>query len=257
MCLAVLALGHTPGMAALVAANRDEFHARPSAPAARWPAEPAVYGGRDLQGGGTWMAASGAGRYALVTNYRDFTRQMMSGAPSRGALVENFLRGAESPAAYMARVRAEGERYNGFNLIVGDTATAWYYGNRGGAPRELAPGVYAISNHLLDTPWPKLLRVKTAFERLLAAHPSPDVEALYAALHDREPAADSELPATGMSLDRERLLSSPFIVDPAYGTRASTVLRLHANGSGELFERRYDAQGQATGDTQLHWPHGG
>lgn len=257
MCLAVLALRRIAGLPVLIAANRDEYHARPAAPAARWPAPegappdaPAIYGGRDLQAGGSWMGVSDAGRYALVTNFRDPGRQQAA-APSRGALVEAWLRADDDAAAYLARLHAEGERYNGFNLIVGDGGRAWYYSNRGGAPRELAPGVYALSNHLLDTPWPKLARVKGAFERLIEAAPQPDLPALYAALHDCTPAADAELPDTGIGLDRERLLSSPFIVSPDYGTRCSTVLALRADGTGELHERRFDPHGHASGDTDL------
>ena len=153
------------------------------------------------------------------------------------------------------RLHAEGERYNGFNLIVGDAGRAWYYGNRGDAPRELPAGIYGLSNRLLDTPWPKLVRVRQAFARLIAqAGPGlPATDALYAMLHDRACAADDELPRTGLPLERERMLGSPFIVSPDYGTRASTVLALHAEGGGELHERCYDPQGLAAGDSDLSW----
>ncbi|WP_019939613.1 NRDE family protein [Bordetella sp. FB-8] len=254
MCLAVLALRSIPGVPVLVAANRDEFHARPAAPAARWDGEPAIHAGRDLQAGGTWMGATEDGRFALVTNYREPGRQR-SGAPSRGALVQDWLRGQGTIADYLAWLHAEGSRYNGFNLIVGDAGRAWYYGNRGDAPRELPDGVYGLSNHLLDTPWPKLVRVRRAFEGLIAqAGPArPSTEALYAMLHDRTPTQDAQLPDTGLPLERERMLGSPFIVSPDYGTRASTVLALRAAGDGELHERSYDPQGMARGDSDLSW----
>jgi uncharacterized protein with NRDE domain len=254
MCLAVLALRCIPGLPVLIAANRDEFHARPTAPAARWPgAGAALYAGRDLQAGGTWMGATDSGRYALVTNYREPGRHL-DPAPSRGALVEDWLQGAQAPAEYIARLHEAGDLYNGFNLIIGDASGAWYYGNRGGAPRELASGVHAVSNHLLDTPWPKLMRTRRAFEQYLRHLPQPiEPEDFYALLHDTEPAGDEELPATGLPLARERLLSSPFIVSPDYGTRCSTVLALHADGRGELHERRYDPQGRAMGDSDLSW----
>jgi len=254
MCLAVLALRSIPGVPVLVAANRDEFHARPTAPAARWPGEPAIHSGRDLRAGGTWMGATQDNRFALVTNYREPGRNRAD-APSRGALVEGWLRSTDTAGEYLARLHAEGERYNGFNLIVGDAGRAWYYGNRGGAPRELPAGIHGLSNHLLDTPWPKLVRVRQAFGRLIAqAGPGlPATRALHAMLHDRTPAADAELPRTGLSLERERMLGSPFIVSPDYGTRASTVLALHAEGGGELHERRYDPQGLAVGDSDLSW----
>jgi len=252
MCLAVLALRSLAGLPVLIAANRDEFHARPTTAAAAWPGKPVIYAGRDLQAGGTWMGASAAGRYALVTNYRDPAR-LLPGAPSRGALVEAYLRGDEPPGAYLARVHRDGERYNGFNLIVGDADSAWYYGNRGAAPRELPAGVYALSNHLLDTPWPKLARTKAAFMRAVAHAPQPDLPALYAALADRAPAPDDELPETGVGLERERMLSSPFIVSPVYGTRSSTILALHADGRGELHERRFDPRGEVAGEAALRF----
>ena len=123
----------------------------------------------------------------------------------------------------MARVHDEGQAYNGFNLIVGDMEQAWYVSNRDGAPRRLVAGLYALSNHLLDTPWPARAH-QARLRRCCARAPQPDLPALYTALADREPAADDELPATGLPPDREKLLSSPFIVSPTYGTRSSTVL---------------------------------
>ncbi|WP_445656504.1 NRDE family protein [Achromobacter sp. NCFB-sbj8-Ac1-l] len=250
MCLAVLALHAVPGIPVLIAANRDEFHARPTLPAAQWPDAPSVYGGRDGLAGGTWMGATTGGRYALVTNFREPGRQIAD-APSRGALVEGFLRGTVSPADYVAAVHAAGQAYNGFNLIVGDARGAWYTSNRDGAPRALAPGVYALSNHLLDTPWPKLARTRAAFERVLENDPQPDLPALFTALADRQPADDADLPATGLPRDRERLLSSPFIISPNYGTRSSTVLALRDDGAAELTERRFAPDGSVNGESAL------
>ena len=172
MCLAVLALHAVPGIPVLIAANRDEFHARPTLAAAQWPDAAGIYAGRDALAGGTWMGASSHGRYALVTNFRE-PGLNRADAPSRGALVERYLRGDEPPAEYMARVHDEGQAYNGFNLIVGDMEQAWYVSNRDGAPRRLVAGVYALSNHLLDTPWPKLARTKRAFADVLRQGPSP------------------------------------------------------------------------------------
>jgi uncharacterized protein with NRDE domain len=250
MCLAVLALHQLLDVPVLIAANRDEFHARPTQAAAVWPGEPGLYAGRDLRGGGTWMGVTEHGRFALLTNVRDPAR-VQANAPSRGELVEAFLRSELAPLAYLTQVQARGAEYNGFNLVVGDTTSAAYYSNREGHPRPLAPGVYAVSNHLIDTPWPKVNRTRGAFERVIRATPQPDVESLYAVLADPTRADDQDLPATGIPLARERLLSSPFIVSPDYGTRASTVLALHADGRGELHERRFDPQGQAVGDTDL------
>jgi len=250
MCLAVLALHTLPGIPVLIAANRDEFHQRPTLPAAQWPDAPEVYAGRDGLAGGSWMGVTTSGRYALVTNFRE-PGKTRDNAPSRGALVEDYLRGGASPADYLAWAYDAGQAYNGFNLIVGDTREAWYLSNRDGGPRRLASGVYALSNHLLDTPWPKLARTKAAFESVLRSTPQPDLPALMAALADRQPAEDADLPATGLPLDRERLLSSPFIVSPNYGTRSSSVLTLRADGAGQLDERRFAPDGTVSGESLL------
>ncbi|WP_258128106.1 NRDE family protein [Achromobacter anxifer] len=250
MCLAVLALHALPDIPVLIAANRDEFHQRPTLPAAQWSDAPEVYAGRDGLAGGSWMGATTGGRYALVTNFRE-PGKTIADAPSRGALVEDYLRDNASPADYLARIHAVGQAYNGFNLIVGNADEAWYLSNRDGGPRALAPGVYALSNHLLDTPWPKLARTKAAFEAVLRGGPQPDLPALMAALADRDPADDADLPATGLPLDRERLLSSPFIVSPNYGTRSSSVLTLRGDGAGQLDERRFAPDGSVSGESLL------
>lgn len=252
MCLAVLALHTLDGLPVLVAANRDEFHERPTQPASAWPGRPAIYGGRDLRAGGSWMAVNELGRYAIVTNFRD-PAHLLPDARTRGELVHDYLRGDATPAEFAADVHARGAQYNGFNLILGDTTAAWYATNRDGAPRRLPPGIYAVSNHLLDTPWPKLARTKAAFERVLRHSAQPDLAELYATLRDDTPADDASLPVTGIGRERERLLSSPFIVSPDYGTRGSTVLALHADGRGELHERRYGTQGEALGDTDIQF----
>jgi uncharacterized protein with NRDE domain len=250
MCLAVLALHALPGIPVLIAANRDEFHARPTHPAAQWADAPGLYAGRDGLAGGTWMGVTAHGRFALVTNFREPGRYLAP-APSRGALVEDYLRGNDSPQAYLARTHESDQAYNGFNLIVGDTRQAWYLSNRDGPPRPLAPGIYALSNHLLDTPWPKLARTKTAFTEVLGRTPQPDLPALFEALADRQTATDEDMPATGLPPDREKLLSSPFIVSPDYGTRSSSVLVLREGGAGQLDERRFAPDGTVSGESRL------
>jgi uncharacterized protein with NRDE domain len=245
MCLAVLAIHTLPGIPVIIAANRDEYHARPTAAAAPWKDEPRIIAGRDLQSGGSWMGMTRGGRYALVTNYRD-PMSIRPGAPSRGKLVEDFLRGEAPPADYAATVQENGAAYNGFNLIVGDRDDTWYYSNRGAAARQLAPGVYALSNHLLDTPWPKLARTKTAFTNILGASPKPNIDTLFDALSDRSVAMDAELPDTGIGLERERFLSSAFIVGLTYGTRSSTVIVIDTHHCA-LYERRFAPDGSAAG----------
>jgi uncharacterized protein with NRDE domain len=237
MCLIVVAHRAHPDHPLVVAANRDEAYTRPTAPAAWWPDAPGVLAGRDLQAGGSWMGVTRTGRFAAVTNVREGL-DSARGALSRGALVAEFLRGRLAAADYAREVAAEGERYAGFNLLVGDGERLVYLSNRAPGVRLLEPGVYALSNHLLDTPWPKVRRARQAMERGLAAagdHPWED--GLWEMLADRVVAADDALPDTGVGAEWERLLSPPFIAGEGYGTRASTVLTVGAEGEVRFVER--------------------
>ncbi|MDY0309828.1 MAG: NRDE family protein [Castellaniella sp.] len=245
MCIAYLSLG-APEWPLLIAANRDEFHTRPTQAAGPWPLAPHLIAGRDLLGGGTWMGMTEDGRYALLTNYREPGRPAPPGAPSRGLLVRDFLLSQDDPAAWIASIAARADDWAGFNLIVGDTHQAWYLGNRDPArtPRRLEPGRYVLSNHLLDTPWPKAARLRAALDALPPPAWAATPEIVLERLRDTTPAADARLPATGLSLERERLLSSPFIISPDYGTRCSTVLTRAANGRFLFCEQGYDAAGR-------------
>jgi uncharacterized protein with NRDE domain len=236
MCLILLAHDAHARCRLVVAANRDEFYERPAAPAAWWPDAPEVLAGRDLRGGGTWMGVTRGGRFAAVTNFRD-TAPAAPDAPSRGHLVGGFLRGADSPEAYLRALAPRAGDYAGFNLLVGEGEELRYFGNRGGAARPLATGVYGLSNALLDTPWPKVERGKAGLAAALAGGGDIDPEALFRVLWDAEPAPDGRLPDTGVGLERERMLSSPFIRSPEYGTRASTVLVVGRDGRVSFVER--------------------
>jgi uncharacterized protein with NRDE domain len=235
MCLIVVAHRAHPEHRLVVAANRDELHARPTAPAAWWEDAPDVLAGRDLSAGGSWMGITRGGRFAAVTNFREWP--LASAERSRGHLVAGFLRSAEAPEAYGREVLREGGRYAGFNLLLGDGETMVYLSNRDPRVRVLEPGVYALSNHLLDTPWPKVRRARRAMDDALAASGGPWDAALWEMLADRIAAADDDLPDTGLGLDRERLLSPPFIAGAEYGTRASTVLTVSADGQVRFVER--------------------
>ncbi|MGB3289867.1 MAG: NRDE family protein [Burkholderiaceae bacterium] len=253
MCIAYLAIGADPRWPLLIAANRDEFHKRPSRPAAPWPDRPDVIAGLDCLGGGSWLGMTRQGRYALLTNYRDPSRHLPD-APSRGELVSRYLTGEESPAAYAGRVHAAGPNYNGFNLIVGDPGSACYVGNQAGqtAPQALQAGRYVVSNHLLDTPWPKAQRLRAALDAFVLDGLEQSLTPVFEILKDNTPAQDHALPSTGLTLERERLLSSPFIVSPDYGTRCSTVIAVHASGCAIFSEISYDESGRST---QRHdWP---
>ncbi|HEX7116356.1 MAG TPA: NRDE family protein [Steroidobacter sp.] len=252
MCLLVLAWKHHPRYRLILAGNRDEFHDRPAAPLGWWQDDPRILAGRDLKAGGTWLGVARSGRFAVVTNYRDL-QAPIEGAPSRGHLVPRFLTGATSPKEFLDDLRGAAPRYSGFNLLVGGARALYYFSNRGpNAPAALAPGVYGLSNHLLDSPWPKLKRTRARFEALIA-EPEINVEALFSMLADREPAPEDELPSTGLPPDWERIVSAPFIVNERYGTRCSSVLLVERNGRTVLQERRFDPAGVQTGMSRFEF----
>ena len=234
MCLIVFEISEDPARGLLLAANRDEFYDRPTLAAAAWDDSPEIFAGRDLVGGGTWLGVSQSGRFAAVTNYRD--PKAPKGSRSRGELVSGFLSSEVPIGDYLDGIAGAASEFSGFNLIVGQAGTngveASYFSNREGVVRHLKPGVYGLSNHLLDTPWPKVRRAKELFSTKAA-----DDEALFELLSDRRLASDDELPDTGIGLERERLLSPIFIETPIYGTRCSTVVRLKAASPPRLVER--------------------
>jgi uncharacterized protein with NRDE domain len=243
MCLLVFAWNDVPGHRLVLAGNRDEFHARPAA-AMDWWTTPRMLGGRDLQAGGTWLAAGDGGRFAVVTNFRG-PAAPAAGAPSRGELIPAFFAGRESPLAYLERVAADGARYAGYSLLVGDSGELAYWSNRAEhGPLRLAAGRYGLSNGLLDTPWPKLTRTRERFGRLIADG-APSLDRLLDLMTDRAPAADRELPDTGIGVERERFLSSAFIVGPAYGTRCTTALVVDEHARLRAAERSYGPDGRA------------
>lgn len=256
MCLLFVAWRHHPRYPLLVAANRDEFHARATASLARWPDAPLV-AGRDLEAGGTWFGVGRGGRFSALTNFRDGVPRA-PGLRSRGELVAGFLHGSEASARdWCERALARGDEYGGFNLFAGDGvhdgAGLVWCSNREPAACVLAPGVYGLSNHLLDTPWPKVERGRHRFVELLRA-PEPDEQALFDMLADRDLPADGELPDTGVGRARERQLAPLFIVDEAYGTRASTLLFMAVDGGGRIIERSFDACGEACGEQRVALP---
>jgi uncharacterized protein with NRDE domain len=237
MCFIVLAYEQHPRYRLVLATNRDEFYARPTAPAAYWADAPYLLAGRDLQGGGTWLGVTRAGRLAALTNYRE-PGVTLPDAPTRGALVADFLTGTPPPCAYLEDVRRRADRYHGFNLLVGDTQDLYYFSNRAAGIRTLEPGLYGLSNHLLDTPWPKIVRGTKALAAALDAD-VVDPETLFAFLVDTQHAPDQDLPETGVGLARERALSSIFIESPNYGTRASTIVLIDYEGHVAFIERTY------------------
>ncbi|HTU67980.1 MAG TPA: NRDE family protein [Steroidobacteraceae bacterium] len=254
MCLLVLAWRRHPRFRLVVAANRDEFHARPAAGLAPWDDAPGIVGGRDLQAGGAWFAVDPRGRTGIVTNFREFGRRRRS-APSRGGLIPAFLRGDAPPGDWLQSLETDAPGYAGFNLLLADRDSLWYASNRADTfARPLAPGIFGLSNEFLDTPWPKLVRVRSAFGALLESPAAADTAALtaglFAMLADREPAPPDQVPPGDLSPEWARKLSAPFVLDPTYGTRCSTVLAITETGELTIAERRFDADGNPTAESE-------
>lgn len=242
MCLLVFSLAETGAL--VLAANRDEFWSRPSAPAAPWAEDRDVVAGRDLTGGGTWLGIARGGRVAALTNYRD-PQSFDPAKRSRGELVAGFLLARETAAEEWAKdVARRAADYNAFHLLVGDLASLQVVSGRTGEVRALGPGVHAISNGDLDAPWPKMRRSRAALEGLIAEG-SVNEASLFAMLADAEHAPDGELPDTGVGLELERVLSSPFIATPDYGTRSSSLLTRAPSGVLTFVERTYAPDGSA------------
>ena len=237
MCLICVAYRSHERYPFVVFANRDEFYDRPSAPARFWSAADDVLGGQDLREGGMWLGLTRRGRFAAVTNFRE-PGTGRSDARSRGWLVRDFLFGDTPALDYAAALATDGERYNGFNVLLGESGQLFYCSNRGGAPRALHPGVYGLSNHLLDTPWPKVERAKTVLAGSLEDG-SVRAERLLNKLADRFRPADESLPSTGVGLDWERVLAPMFIASPTYGTCSSTVIIVDGLGRVEFMERSF------------------
>jgi len=254
MCLLVLAWMKHPRYRLVAAANRDEFHERPAAPLAWWGDGAAMLSGRDLVAGGTWAGVDRAGRFGALTNFRESSQAAPPGTPSRGMLVPRFLAGDMAPADFVRQIGEAAAQFAGFNLIVAGSRSLLYFSNRAaGVPRQLEPGVYGLSNHELDSPWPKLIRARERLAAEIDRSGEPEAAGLFDLLADRRPADDRALPATGMPEDFERAVSAPFVLHPRYGTRCSTVLLVGHDGRVVTAERRFDAAGRLTGATRVEF----
>lgn len=251
MCVIAFASNVHPRWRLLLIGNRDEAHARPSAPLARWADAPDVLAGRDLDAGGTWMGVREPERAAVVTNVRD-PRAAKEGA-SRGWLVSDFLRSADTAARHAAALEADAARYRPFNLLLFDRGTAHFVSNHPTMRvREIPAGVHGLSNGDLDAPWPKVQRATAALRDWLDSG-SEDFDPLFTALADETIAPDAGLPETGIGIERERQLSPLFVRGSVYGTRATTLIALDRSGGGRIIERRFGPQGVAQGQTTLQF----
>ena len=249
MCLALVALDARSRLPVCIAANRDEFHAREADPAHWWPE--GILAGVDRAAGGTWFGVNAAGRWALVTNYREGVARDPA-APSRGELVRRAVLEESSPLVCAAAIALDGARYHGFNILLGQGAGGAYASNRASGALALGPGIHGLSNHLLETPWPKVVRSKARLAAWLASAEDA-IEPLFELLADRTRAEPAALPSTGVAPEWERLLSSPFIVDERYGTRCSTVLTISTDGRARFVERSFDPRGEATGEASFEF----
>jgi len=249
MCLILLSYDIHPVYRVVLAANRDEYYDRPTAPLAFWDDLSDILAGRDLKRSGVWLGVTRTGRIAAITNYREPFLQLEN-APSRGLLVSNFLSGMESPKHYLDNIKTTGHRYNGFNLFVGDRSGLFYYSNKGNNIQKLKPGLYGLSNHLLDTPWPKIEKGKAALGALLEGGDKIDLEDVFHVLADRSYPPDDQLPDTGVDHDWERVLSPLFITSPSYGTRSSSVVVMERTGRVIFAERTFEPQQAESSENQ-------
>lgn len=251
MCLIALAWQVSAANPLLVAANRDEFHARPSAPASYWDDDPTVLAGRDLQAGGTWLGLSSAGRFAAITNIRD--PDGAAQAPrSRGELTADFLRGTASPRAYLVDVSARVRAYQGFNLLVGAGRELWYlHGVPGAEPRRLEPGIYGLSNAALDVPWPKVRLARQRLTQLVDRGGTPAHDDLAACVRSEHLAAPDDLVGHGLVGEMAERLSAQFIVTETYGTRCQSTVYGALNGALSFREDRFGSAGESLGRSEF------
>lgn len=239
MCLILIAHKPDPLKRLIIAANRDEFLARPTQAMHFWEDHPDILAGKDLVGGGTWLGMNKNGRFAALTNYRDPSVQRPN-PPSRGTIITDYLDSRLPPKAFIDGLKKECHRFNGFNLLIGDRDALYWFSNMAPEAKQLPPGIYGVSNHLLDTPWPKVTKGKKALATALAQEKKITMASLFSMLADPETPLDNALPDTGVGKKWERILGPVFINSPSYGTRASTVIMVDETGMVDVCERSFN-----------------
>jgi len=250
VCLVLFAWNAHPEYELVLVANRDEFHQRPTATAAFWPGSHGLLAGRDLQAGGTWMGVTRNGRFAAVTNFREPGQPGPPEERSRGELVRSFLEGGDTPLEAARALHARGGLYRGFNLLLGCPGELAYLSNRGSAPELIAAGVHGLSNHLLNTGWPKVRAGREALASSLQAD-SVDSEALFSLMADDSPVAGSGPAGVDETLSPAGLARRFFIRSPVYGTRSTTVLLVGRDGKVSFEERCFEPDGKASGSSKF------
>lgn len=238
MCLILFAYECHPQYSLILAANRDEYYNRPAVSAHFWEDDSNVLAGRDLEKLGTWMGITRLGRFSSITNYRD-SSLLLNNPISRGELVSNYLLGDQSSKGYLEKVKETNNLYNGFNLLVGNASSLLFYSKIENKIKNVSPGIHGLSNHWLDTPWPKVVRGKKGLAKCIKDQKTVDPECLFEILTDTKQAKIDELPNTGVNLEWECILSSIFINSSEYGTRSSTVLLIDRSNHVSFIERSY------------------
>lgn len=242
MCTIIFSWKNHKDYDLVLASNRDEFYNRPTAPAHFWDADKSIFAGRDLTARGTWIGINKNKRFAALTNYRDLDK-INPKAPSRGQLASDFISGSISPEKYLTQLKNENKKYNPFNLLVGDQNELWYYNNINNTIQALKPGLYGLSNGLLDDPWPKVIDGKKSFKKILN-DPILNSSEMLSVLENKQTASDDTLPATGVPYETEKALSALFItINDNYGTRSSTVI-LSKNDQTTYLEKTHSHTGQ-------------
>lgn len=239
MCLILFAYKYVPGFRLVLAANRDEFLDRETAPLGYNFADERVIGGKDLQGGGTWLAVAAGGRLGAITNYRD-PSQVRSDAPSRGEIILNFLSSQKGAREYLFDLREESCRYNGFNLLLDDGNELLHFSNISKEITTITPGIHGLSNHLLNTPWPKIRRGKELLEKALNVDRPLQRNLIFGLLKDQVQPSVELLPDSGVGLVWERILAPLFIHSERYGTRSSAFVSVCEKGTVEFYERTFE-----------------
>ena len=242
MCISLIAHKTHPEYRLILAFNRDENHSRPTEPLGYWKDNPSILAGRDLKAEGTWLGVSRSGKFANVTNYRDLRIPYKKNAPSRGQLISQFLTGTDNPENFLEEIQLNADQYNRFSLIIGDSAKLYYFSNIENKIRELSSGICGLSNHLLDTPWPKVECGKKRLAKLIA-NKSFHIDEIFNILSDKTIAEDSNLPDTGFGRDFERVASPLFVVNQKFGTRSSSVILIDYQGRVSFSEKTFDKEG--------------
>ncbi len=242
MCLITFAWQYHEEYPLIVLANRDEFYKRPTATAEYWKDYPNILAGRDLEAGGTWMGVAKGGRWSALTNYRDLSN-IIPDAPSRGALTTDFLKSYLSPKEYLSSVKQSQKNYNGYNLLVGDRHKLYYHNNINHEIIKITPGIYGLSNSLLNTSWPKVEHAKQKLKNALLST-DLDIPTLIDIMIDHDIAPDDQLPSTGVPYEWEKALSAMYITSPEYGTSITTVMQLHRSGRFDFVEQSHAVGGK-------------